>query len=35
MQENTTVKVLKLIGIAIMAICSIGAIIIGGETTNK
>lgn len=35
MKENTTAKVLKGIGIAIMALCFIGALIIGGETTNE
>ncbi|MGM9592100.1 MAG: hypothetical protein ACI3VK_05220 [Oscillospiraceae bacterium] len=35
MKENTTAKVLKGIGIAIMALCFIGALIIGGETSNE
>ena len=35
MRENTTAKVLKGIGIAIMIICFIGALIVGGETTNE
>ena len=35
MKENTTAKVLKGIGIAIMALCFIGSLIIGGETTNE
>lgn len=35
MKENTTAKVLKGIGIAIMALCFIGALIVGSETTNE
>lgn len=35
MRDNTTAKVIKGIGIAVMAICFIGAIIVGGETTNE
>ena len=35
MKENTTAKVLKGIGIAIMALCFIGALIVESETTNE
>lgn len=35
MRDNTTAKVIKGIGIAVMVICFIGAIMIGGETTNE
>lgn len=35
MRDNTAAKVIKGIGIAVMVICFVGAIIIGGETTNE
>ena len=35
MKENTTAKVLKGIGIAMMALCFIGALVVGSETTNE
>ena len=35
MKENTTAKVFKGIGIAIMFLCIIGALIVGSETTNE
>ncbi len=35
MRKNTTATVIKGIGIAVMVICFIAALIVGGETSNE